>query len=371
MKRTNLQVFSMKKLFLLLLLVTGALQAATITSYEYEPYEVLNPKGNAVFRGSFSRAAIERLKSGYFLSVVCLQDNLNLMETEIGGAVKMVPSGKSFQGVNLDRGLCLKYTPKSGQVNLKYNNKKETQFNFYFDNLTETAINFAKINLSGRIVSGLSNEFSEKELVFINDDESSGLFGASFPLIERKKTLEFKGVVNGVAIKAKVDRNYNCTLVMKPANGFNVALRKTTINFSDYTLQTHSRGYGDLYATIISNNTYALKAVPYPGSKLSFIWLPDSTRVTNEELTITIDEDDAWATAFFSRFTLKVTVNDEEAGTVDVLPDEYIYTITAIPNEGYKFLYFLNQRGEIIFSNPYYTFLDSNMELEAVFEKKF
>lgn len=359
----------MKKLLLGLLCLSAAAFGDTkLTQAEYTAYDCSKAVScKAVFRGYLPRIVYDNLIHGHFLSVV-LDSPDSEMASEIAPAVHMLRLGaNSWKGLELEKRVRYSYNPKSGKAALQFAKKKGgTPYSFFVDDIGAVNIMQAKVQFSAKFAQDFSSDLDSQLLTFLSKGDSAALFDVAFPLIECKKDSRFAGVINGVKIKALVDANLRCTVVMSAREDcFQAATKKITTHECPYVLTAETSGFGCLAAQPTGSDTFQLRALSYPGSHLTYIELPDGSATTSSVVNVTIDSD-ATARAYFGEYLLNVKVEGE--GDVEVIPTGAdSYTLVATPAQGYAFSHFALPGGEERTDNPYGVYLIGNTTVTAVF----
>jgi len=167
-----------------------------------------------------------------------------------------------------------------------------------------------------------------------------------------------------------MDRDYTLTAVFEPLQQYNLV-----IDVFPSEGGTTNDNYPPGTYTLNEGTTVTVEAIPNPGYRFSH-WIIDNEQVTDNPITITMD-DDYHLTAIFEeapKHRLTISVNDPTMGTTDPPPGEYTYpegetvTVEAIPNPGYQFDYWVLDESTVT-DNPITITMDDDHHLTAIFKE--
>ena len=211
---------------------------------------------------------------------------------------------------------------------------------------------------SGGVISG-NGTFYENEPVTLAATANSG-----FSFVGWQK--------DGVLISEETSLSFNATEAVSLVAVFNA-------DFVGHTVSLSSNEGGSVFGTGLFAEGEEITITATPNDKYTFVqWEQNGEVISTEpEYTFTITEDVEFQAVFarvYESHSIQVISADETQGTVsgtDLYQEEATVTITATPNEGYRFLQWV-ENDVVVSTDAEYTFVCSeNRNLTAEFIKTY
>lgn len=220
------------------------------------------------------------------------------------------------------------------------------------------AINAVANPTSGGMVSG-NGTFYENEPVSLSATANTG-----FSFVGWKK--------DDILISEETTLSFNATEAVSLVAVFNA-------DFVGHTVSLASNEGGSVFGAGLFAENEEITISATANDKFTFVhWEQNGEIISTEpEYSFTITEDVEFQAVFartFESHTITVISSDETKGTVsgtDLYQEETIVTVTATPNEGYRFLRWIENE-VVVSDNAEYTFVCSeNRNLTAEFIKTY